>query len=78
MFQAGGSPSGTEFAAVVAEAIFAARSRLDEARTYRKAVMERMPKYGRSPDTLTILPGPSPIVGSTDAEANARKPSSMN
>jgi N-acetyl-S-(2-succino)cysteine monooxygenase len=73
MFQAGGSPSGTEFAAMVAEAIFAAQSRLDEARTYRNAVMERMPKYGRSPDTLTILPGLSPIVGSTEAEAKRKE-----
>jgi len=73
MFQAGGSPAGTEFAAMVAEAIFAAQSRLDEARTYRNAVMERMPKYGRSPDTLAILPGLSPIVGSTEAEARRKE-----
>ncbi len=73
MFQAGGSPAGTEFAAMVAEAIFAAQSRLDEARTYRNAVMERMPKYGRSPDTLAILPGLSPIVGSTEAEAKRKE-----
>ena len=73
MFQAGGSPAGTEFAAMVAEAIFAAQSRLDEARTYRNAVMQRMPKYGRSPDTLAILPGLSPIVGSTEAEAKRKE-----
>ena len=74
LFQAGGSPSGTEFAAMVAEAIFAAQTRLDEASAYRDAVKRRMPKYGRSPDTLKILPGLSPIIGSTELEANARKP----
>ena len=35
--------------------------------------MERMPKYGRSPDTLAILPGLSPIVGSTEAEAKRKE-----
>jgi alkanesulfonate monooxygenase SsuD/methylene tetrahydromethanopterin reductase-like flavin-dependent oxidoreductase (luciferase family) len=73
MFQAGGSPAGTEFAAMVAEAIFAAQSRLDEARTYRNAVIERMPRYGRSPDTLAILPGLSPIVASTEQEAKRKE-----
>jgi FMN-dependent oxidoreductase (nitrilotriacetate monooxygenase family) len=73
MFQAGGSPAGAEFAAMVAEAIFAAQSKLDEARTYRDAVMERMPKYGRSPDTLKILPGLSPMVASTEQEAKHKE-----
>jgi alkanesulfonate monooxygenase SsuD/methylene tetrahydromethanopterin reductase-like flavin-dependent oxidoreductase (luciferase family) len=36
MFQAGGSPAGTEFAAMVAEAIFAAQTRLEEARAYAR------------------------------------------
>jgi N-acetyl-S-(2-succino)cysteine monooxygenase len=73
LFQAGGSPAGTEFAAMVAEAIFAAQTRLDEASAYRNAVMERMPKYGRSPDTLKILPGLSPILGSTEQEARRKE-----
>lgn len=73
MFQAGGSPAGTEFAAMVAEAIFAAQSRLDEARIYRDAVKQRMPKYGRSPDTLKVLPGLSPIVASTEQEAKRKE-----
>jgi N-acetyl-S-(2-succino)cysteine monooxygenase len=73
MFQAGGSPAGAEFAAMVAEAIFAAQSRLDEARTYRDAVKQRMPKYGRSPDTLKVLPGLSPIVASTEQEAKRKE-----
>jgi FMN-dependent oxidoreductase (nitrilotriacetate monooxygenase family) len=73
MFQAGGSPAGVEFAAMVAEAIFAAQSRLDEARIYRDAVKRRMPKYGRSPDTLKVLPGLSPIVASTEQEAKRKE-----
>jgi N-acetyl-S-(2-succino)cysteine monooxygenase len=69
LIQAGGSPAGTEFAAMVGEAIFAAQSKLDEARVFRNAVMARMPKYGRSPDAVKILPGLSPIVASTEQEA---------
>lgn len=73
LIQAGGSPSGTEFAAMIGEAIFAAQSKLDEARAFRNAVMERMPKYGRSPDSVKILPGLSPIVASTEQEARRKE-----
>src|SRR5882757_7471895 len=73
LFQAGGSPSGIEFAAMVAETIFAAQSRLEEARTFRSAVKQRMPEYGRSPDTLKVLPGLAPILGSTEQEAQRKE-----
>jgi FMN-dependent oxidoreductase (nitrilotriacetate monooxygenase family) len=73
LFQAGGSSSGVEFAAQVAEAIFAAQSRLDEAVAYRRAVRDRMPQYGRDPETLKILPGLSPIIASTEAEARRKE-----
>ncbi len=69
LVQAGGSPSGIEFAAMISEAIFAAQSKLEEARAFRSAVQERMPKYGRAPDAVKVLPGLSPILGSTEAEA---------
>jgi len=72
LVQAGGSPAGIEFAAMISEAIFAAQSKLDEARAFRAAVQERMPKYGRSPDAVKVLPGLSPILGSTEAEAQRK------
>jgi alkanesulfonate monooxygenase SsuD/methylene tetrahydromethanopterin reductase-like flavin-dependent oxidoreductase (luciferase family) len=58
---------------MVAKAIFAAQTRLEEARAYREAVKVRMPKYGRSPDTLKVLPGRSPIIGSTEQEAKRKE-----
>lgn len=73
LVQAGGSPAGIEFAAMIAETIFAAQSKLDEAQTFRTAVKERMPKYGRDPETLKVLPGLSPVVGSTEAEARHKE-----
>lgn len=73
LIQAGGSPSGMEFAAMIGEVVFAAQSRLTEARDFRTAVHARMPRYGRSPDELKVLPGLSPIVGSTELEARRKE-----
>ena len=73
LVQAGGSPAGIEFAAMVAETIFAAQSKLDEARTFRDTVKRRMAGYGRPADELKILPGLSPIVASTEQEARRKE-----
>jgi alkanesulfonate monooxygenase SsuD/methylene tetrahydromethanopterin reductase-like flavin-dependent oxidoreductase (luciferase family) len=46
---------------------------LDEATKFRSAVKERMPKYGRDPSTLKVLPGLAPILGSTEREAKLKE-----
>jgi FMN-dependent oxidoreductase (nitrilotriacetate monooxygenase family) len=69
LVQAGGSPAGLEFAAMVAEVIFAAQSKRDEAVRFRAAVRSRMPSHGRDPDRLKVLPGLLPILGGSEAEA---------
>jgi FMN-dependent oxidoreductase (nitrilotriacetate monooxygenase family) len=69
MVQAGGSPAGLEFAAQVAELIFAAQSNREEAVKFRAAVKARMPSHGRDPAILKVLPGLLPILGSTEKEA---------
>ena len=69
MVQAGGSPAGTEFAAQVAETIFAAQGRREEASKFRATVRARMPAHGRDPEILKVLPGLMPILGSTEKEA---------
>lgn len=69
LVQAGGSPAGLEFASMVGEMIFAAQGKRDEATKFRTAVRERMPKYGRDPELLRILPGLMPIIGATEKEA---------
>jgi len=73
LVQAGGSPAGLEFAATVGELLFVAQSRLDEAVKYRTAVLARMPAHGRDPQSLRVLPGLLPILGSTEAEALAKE-----
>jgi FMN-dependent oxidoreductase (nitrilotriacetate monooxygenase family) len=69
--QAGASDEGREFAAEYAEAIFSPHLTLEISKAYFDDVKGRMPKYGRDPDHLKILPGLSCVVGKTDAEAAA-------
>ena len=69
LVQAGGSSAGIDFAASVAEVIFTAQTKLEEALAFRQSVQTRMPKYGRDPESLRILPGLMPIIGDTEKSA---------
>jgi FMN-dependent oxidoreductase (nitrilotriacetate monooxygenase family) len=77
LVQAGGSPAGIDFAASVAEVIFTAQTKLEEALAFRQSVQTRMPKYGRDPESLRILPGLMPIIGDTEKSA-LRKEEELN
>jgi FMN-dependent oxidoreductase (nitrilotriacetate monooxygenase family) len=77
LVQAGGSPAGIDFAASVAEVIFTAQTKLEEALAFRESVQTRMPKYGRDPESLRILPGLMPIIGDTEKSA-LRKEEELN
>jgi N-acetyl-S-(2-succino)cysteine monooxygenase len=70
LVQAGGSPQGVEFAALVGEVIFTAQTEIDLARTFRTTIHQKMARYGRRPDELAIMPGLSPLIGSTEAEVS--------
>ncbi len=69
LVQAGSSETGKEFAAKVAEAIFTAQQTYEEAQAFYQDVKGRLAKYGRVPGQLKILPGLSPILADTEAEA---------
>ncbi|MEU6345944.1 NtaA/DmoA family FMN-dependent monooxygenase [Streptomyces sp. NPDC046977] len=69
IFQAGDSEQGREFAASGADAIFSRYSTLNEGRAFYRDVKGRLPKYGRSPEQLLILPAATFVLGDTDAEA---------
>ena len=73
LVQAGGSPAGMEFAASVAEVIFAAQGSRENGIAFRKAIHDKMTACGRRPESLKILPGLSPILGSTEAEARRKE-----
>jgi len=69
LVQAGSSESGKELAARTAEVIFTAQQSIEEAQAFYADVKARLPKYGRTPEQLQILPGLSPILADTEAEA---------
>lgn len=70
--QAGSSEDGKELAAATAEAIFTAWTSLAEAQAFYKDVKGRMARYGRRPEQLLVLPGISPVIGRTQAQAEAK------
>jgi FMN-dependent oxidoreductase (nitrilotriacetate monooxygenase family) len=67
--QAGASNSGRAFAARWAEAIFTAHQRLEDAQAFYADIKASARDAGRNPDQVKILPGISPFIGSTEAEA---------
>ncbi|MBB3111574.1 FMN-dependent oxidoreductase (nitrilotriacetate monooxygenase family) [Paenibacillus phyllosphaerae] len=71
--QAGASEPGKELAARTAEVIFTAWQTLEEAQAFYADVKGRLAKYGRSPDSLKIMPGVFPIIGRTEEEADEKK-----
>ncbi|WP_103349191.1 LLM class flavin-dependent oxidoreductase [Amycolatopsis sp. CA-128772] len=48
-------------------------ARYDRAEEFVEVVKGRLAKYGPTPDEIKILPGISPILGRTEAEARARE-----
>lgn len=73
LVQAGSSETGKEYAARHAEAVFTAQQTYPEGKAFYDDVKGRLAKYGRTPDELKILPGISPILGRTEAEARERE-----
>ncbi|MGW2560907.1 LLM class flavin-dependent oxidoreductase [Streptomyces sp. NPDC001514] len=71
LVQAGSSEDGKEFAAEYAEAVFTAQQTLADGQAFYKDLKSRLARYGRSEDSLKILPGICPVIGSTEAEARA-------
>jgi FMN-dependent oxidoreductase (nitrilotriacetate monooxygenase family) len=72
MVQAGASDTGKDLAARTADVVFAASQTIDQARQYYVDVKGRLARFGREPDSVKIMPGISPIIGSTEAEAQAK------
>lgn len=68
--QAGSSEDGRSFAARHAEAIFTAHQTLASAQDFYADIKTRAAALGRRPEHIRILPGISPFIGSTQAEAD--------
>jgi FMN-dependent oxidoreductase (nitrilotriacetate monooxygenase family) len=71
LFQAGSSDRGREFAAKHAEGVFIVTSRRNLSKLTGD-VRSRAAAYGRRPDDIKFFQALSPIVGGTEAEAQAR------
>lgn len=69
--QAGASEPGRELAARTAEVIFTANLNIEDAQEFYSDIKGRLGKYGRSPDQVLIMPGIFPVLGGTEAEAEA-------
>jgi FMN-dependent oxidoreductase (nitrilotriacetate monooxygenase family) len=69
VLQAGGSERGQNLAARTADVVFSVVQDFEEARRAYSDLKERIRRFGRDPDSVTILPGVMPIIGKTDAEA---------
>jgi FMN-dependent oxidoreductase (nitrilotriacetate monooxygenase family) len=72
LVQAGASDQGREIAAATADVVYAVHDRMEQAQAYYADVKGRMPKYGRDPDAMKILPAVRPVVGLTEEEARAK------
>ncbi len=69
LVQAGSSEDGKNFAARHAEAIFTAHQTFERAADFYDDVKGRARAIGRDPDSLLVLPGIVPFIGSTEQEA---------
>ncbi|GAB3447232.1 NtaA/DmoA family FMN-dependent monooxygenase [Actinophytocola sediminis] len=69
IFQAGDSDDGREFAAATADAIFSRHGTLEAGQAFYRDVKGRLAKYGRTPDSLKVLPAATFVLGDTDADA---------
>jgi FMN-dependent oxidoreductase (nitrilotriacetate monooxygenase family) len=71
--QAGASEPGKRLAARTADIVYTAQSSFDRAAKYYREVKALLPEYGRAPESVVIMPGIMPIIGRTQAEAEAKR-----
>lgn len=73
LFQAGASEAGREVAAQYAEAIYAVAYDLASGKEYTSDLKRRIASQGRDERKVAVMPGLVTYVGSTEAEAQAKK-----
>jgi FMN-dependent oxidoreductase (nitrilotriacetate monooxygenase family) len=70
--QAGAAEQGQEIAGAYADLVYAMPFDLPAAQKYYETIRGNAVRYGRSPDAIKILPGFTPYIGRTEAEARAK------
>lgn len=69
--QAGGSPSGRDFAARHADVVISAIKGVEAMKAFRDDIRARATKHGRDPDAVKVLFLLAPVLGRTSKEAQA-------
>lgn len=72
LIQAGSSGPGQDFAAQYGEVIFTAQQSKKAAQAFYGSVNSKLSQYGRASGSLKIMPGLSPVIGSTEEEARRK------
>jgi FMN-dependent oxidoreductase (nitrilotriacetate monooxygenase family) len=72
LVQAGASGTGRDVAARLAEIVFTAQTTFDQAKEFYADVHARLPRFGRSPDEVRVMPGFYPVVAPTASEAQEK------
>lgn len=70
--QAGQSEDGRGLAAATAEVIFTAHQHLETAQEFYRDIKARAIGVGRDPGHILVMPGVSPFIGRTEAEAREK------
>ena len=68
------APSGTgrDVAARLAEIVFTAQTVFEQGKEFYADVMARLPRFGRTPDEVKVMPGFYPVVAPTGSEAQEK------
>ncbi len=70
--QAGSSEPGRELAARTADVVFTAQTEIEAAQEFFADVKGRTARFGRTPEDIKIMPGLTPVIGATEAEAREK------
>lgn len=73
LVQAGGSPSGRNFAAQHADSVVCVTQGTANMRAYRDDIRARAKAHGRNPDDIKVLFLVAPVLGETEGEARAKQ-----
>ncbi|MGI4943965.1 MAG: LLM class flavin-dependent oxidoreductase [Janthinobacterium lividum] len=71
--QASASGTGLDMAAKTAEIVFSPLHSLEAAQAFSRDLKTRAASYGRTADSIKIMPGLNPILGRTEAEAREKQ-----
>ena len=72
LVQAGASGTGRDVAARLAEVVFTAQTTFEQGKEFYADVMARLPRFGRTPQEVKVMPGFYPVVAPTGSEAREK------